>query len=171
MTENGLEGRSKMKKLLIGYTTIEKDRVMHNNQFSYAASFEDLLVKAGKYPIYTYKDELRNYGDRIIVEGAYYGYTGTVVAGNVGRKPGEESRYDLYTQGYCLAEEFLKGYKYLGVSTIESDGMELLPEWGLYIADFNSERDGRRIFCLELIKKPGVELEDIEFERQINLEG
>lgn len=142
-----------MKKYLVGYTTIEKDRVMHNNQFSYAASYEELLVKAGKYPIYVYENDLQDYGDRIIVKSARYGYTGTVVESNVGGKPGQETRYDLYTYGYSLAEEFLNGYRTLGFGTIERDGMDLCPEWGLNIADFISSYDGKRVLCLELVIK------------------
>lgn len=148
-----------MKKFLIGYTTIEKDRVMYNNQFSYAASYEVILVKAGKYPIYVSEDDLRKYGDRTVVDGGYYGYTGTVVESNVGGKPGQETRYDLYTYGFSLAEEFLNGYKSLGIGTIERDKMELCPEWGLNIADFMYYDE--RVLCLELIKKSDAQ--PIEF--------
>lgn len=139
-----------MEKYLIGYTTLKNDRVMHNNQFEYAASYEELTVKAGTYPIYVRKYDLRDQK----VYGAYYGYTGTIIDSNVGGKKGDTTRYDLYTYGYSLAEDFLNGYRKFSLTGFDRDEVTLRDEWELYIADFYY--DGERIFCLELRLKDGA---------------
>lgn len=140
------------KKVLIGTVTLEKDVVMYNNQFQYTASFEELKVEKGTYPIYTYEDEYRD--GRL--HGAYLGFEGTVVAGNIGNKVGSHSRYDQYWYGYSLADCFIDGYDY--VEKIIRREFELRPEWGIKLDDFVSSFDSKRCFVKSIVRKDGAEL-------------
>ena len=45
-----------MEKVLMGYGVLSRDKVYHNDSFETAAWYENILVKAGKYPIYTEYD-------------------------------------------------------------------------------------------------------------------
>lgn len=148
-----------MKHILIGTITLEKDVVMYNNQFQYAASFEQLMIPAGEYPVYAREDGLDTRRGRTEVKDGYIGFEGTVLAGNVGGKPGEPSSYHQMWYGYNLAECFLNGHDYN--NNVRYDVRRdwvLRPEWGLDITDFNSGIDGRRLFSLNIALKDGAEL-------------
>jgi hypothetical protein len=84
-----------MKKVLIGTCKIDKDVKMENRQFGYAASYEDLIVEKGEYPIYAYADDLEKDKDGNISLGwrNFIGFEGKVIASNVGGRPGEATSY------------------------------------------------------------------------------
>ena len=139
------------KKVLVGYVTLEKEHVFHNNQFQYAASFEELKVPAGTYPIYTYQSELKERDGRVIVDDAWIGYTGTIIASNVGGKPGNKGEYHQYRRGYCLADAFLDGHEYFGFGTTEQQEFELALEWEIVVNDCVYE--GKRFFTKSIVLK------------------
>ena len=141
------------KKILVGYVTLEKEHVFHNNQFQYAASFEDLKVSAGTYPVYTYKSQLKEYHGRTVVEDARIGYTGTIIASNVGGKPNDKGEYNQYRRGYCLADAFIDGYEYFGLGTTEKQDFDLSLEWELVINEGHYE--GKRFFTKSIVLKKG----------------
>lgn len=140
------------EKVLIGTVTLEKDQLMYNNQFGYAASFEELLVPAGEYPVYAYAGDLKHDKDVRLGWRNYIGFEGTLLRGNVGGKPGEHTFYNLMVYDYSLAEHFLKGYSYYDV--IHCDNREtwkLDPHWTLKLEDW--EYDGERHFSVHVVKK------------------
>ena len=144
-----------MKKVLIGTVTLERDVEMWNNQFSYAASYERLMVKKGEYPIYAYADDLERKDGTYLGWRNYIGYDGTVIASNVGGKPGEPTLYHVMTRDYLLADMFLDGYSYCnGVR----ETYELRPEWTIKIHDFVSSFDNKRVFIKEIVLMDGEEL-------------
>lgn len=148
------------KKVLIGTVTLERDQVVWNNQFQYAASFEQLLIPAGEYPIYAYESDLKKDKEGRLTLGwrNYIGYEGTVISGNIGNKPGAHSRYDVMTYDYILAGRFLKGYDYYGSQGTKMV-YQLRPAWTLEVHDFVYENRERH-FSLRVVKKHGETLEN-----------
>lgn len=147
-----------MRHILIGSITLEKDVVMYNNQFQYAASFEQLNVPAGEYPVYVREDDLYTRRSRIEVKDGYIGFEGTVLAGNVGGKPGDHSSYHQMWYGYDMADCFLQGHDYNNALRYDvRREWKLRPEWGLEISDFISSIDGKRLFSLGITLKEGAE--------------
>ena len=135
-----------MSKVLIGSITIKKDTQMFNGQFQYAASFEELLVPAGEYPIYTDEADLRfENGTARLGWRNYIGYEGTVIRGNVGGKQGDRTRVDEHIYDYELAKLFLDGH--------DKNGNEytLFDNWYLTIRECHYE--GKRLFAIDIIKK------------------
>lgn len=148
---------AKDRKVLLGTITLERDVVMYNNQFQYAASFEQLNVPKGEYPIYTYESNLKKDKDGKVRLGYlnFLGFEGTVLSGNIGNKPGDHSRYDLCVYEYTLADYFLDGYDYYN-KIIRAEYV-LRPEWGIELHDFVSSFDGKRCFVKALYLKDGEE--------------
>lgn len=150
-----------MKKVLIGTVEIERDVEMFNNQFGYAASFEQLKVEKGIYPIYAYEGDLKREGGKVRLGWRnYIGYEGTLIAGNVGGKPGEHTSYHLMVYEYTLAEHFLSGHSYY--DKVVRMTYELRPEWTLELGDYISSYDNRRHFYTEVVLKEGAEFTYIE---------
>ena len=146
------------EKILLGTITLERDTVLMNTSFQYAASFEELKAEKGEYPIYTYVRDLRKTRDgKLEVEDAFFGFEGTVLRGNVGGKPGDHTYYSPYVRGYDLAQYVLDGYTYF--NKIDRATIELRPEWELKLNDFISSYDNRRVFCLDVVLKDGAEIE------------
>lgn len=149
------------RKILIGTVTLDRDTVMWNNQFQYAASFEQLEVKAGEYPIYTYESNLKERNGRYYPDYLnFLGFEGTVISGNIGNKPGDHSSYHLCVYEYQLADYFLNGHEYFNKMT--RGEYVLRPEFGIELHDFVSSIDGRRIFTLSLYVKDMDKLTYIE---------
>lgn len=145
------------KQILLGTITLEQDTVMMNLSFQYAASFEELTVPKGEYPIYTYASDMRTDKNGVKEVGcAYYGFKGIVLRGNVGGKPGETTYYSPYQRGYSLAEELISGHVYF--NKIDRADLELRPEWGIEISDFISSFDNKRCFSLGIVLKDGAEI-------------
>lgn len=146
------------KKILLGTIALERDTVLMNTSFQYAASFEELKVEKGEYPIYTYASDLRKTRDGILeVDCAYFGFEGTVLRGNVGGKPGDHTYYSTYVRGYDLAQYVLDGHKYF--NKIDRATIELRAEWELKVSDFISSYDNKRVFCLDVVLKEDAEIE------------
>lgn len=139
------------EKLIVGYCTVKKDEMMYNRSFQYAASYEDVLVPAGKYPVVAFKDDLLKDGGKMKLGWRnYIEYEGTVVASNVGGKPGEKTYYCPMIYDYQLAQYFLNG----GDETVgwnERHEYELAPEWELNIHEY--KWDGVRRFGLDVVLK------------------
>ena len=141
-----------MSKVLFGTVSIDRDVQMHNNQFQYAASFEDLLVPAGEYPIYAYEDDLEHRGGKTYLGWRnYIGFEGTCLRGNIGNKPGEHTSYHVMVYDYDLAECFLHGHDYPISGSTVMYTYKLLPKWQLEVRDF--EYDGERLFGLKVVQK------------------
>lgn len=141
------------KVVLIGTVTLEKDQVMCNTQFQYAASFEELLVPKGEYPVYAYEGDLnRNRGDVSLGWRNYIGYEGTVLRGNIGNKIGDRSRYDLMVYDYTLAEHFLKRHGYWDLIRYDNRmEWKLDPHWTLKLEEW--EYEGKRKFSVRVVRK------------------
>lgn len=153
-----------MKKYLVGTVTQDHDREMINTSFSYAADFEQILVKAGTYPIYVYADDLVKH-DVIIVGSVYIGYHGVVLSGNVGNKAGVNSKYHPYRYGYDMAAAFLRGHDDYNREKWYDVHYEIGSAFTVRVCDFISSYDGKRILHLQLIRKDGTDL--IEMEEQL----
>ena len=146
----------KDRRILLGTVSLERDVVMWNNQFQYAASFEQLNVPKGEYPVYTYESNLKKRHGKVELGYLnFLGFEGTVLSGNIGNKPGDHSRYDLCVYEYTLADNFLEGYDYYDKTTRAT--YELRPEWGIELHDFVSSFDGKRCFVKSLFLKDGCE--------------
>ncbi len=136
-----------MKKVLIGTVHVEKDTIMLNQQFTYAADFEELNVKAGDYPVYTYADELERHDDRVILgHGTHYiGFTGTLVRSSFKGTPGEETHFHPMCYAYQLADGFLRGHELFQGVRLD---YTLRPEWGMFVDE--CAYDGKRLFSVKL---------------------
>ena len=147
------------RKVMIGTVSIEKDIIMTNGQFSYAADFERLMVKAGEYLIFTYTDDF-NHDVKHIQLGwrNYIGFEGTVIESSVGGKPGENTSYFQFVYDYCLADLFIEGHEYYE-HNVRAE-YQLRPEWGIVLHDF--EFGGKRLFTKNIVLKEGAELHYID---------
>ena len=143
-------------RIMIGKVILEKDAIMMNTSFQYAASFEELKVPAGEYLIYTYFDDLTIRHEKIYVDCAYTEYKGTVTRGNVGNSIGSEGEYHPYHYSYSLADCFLHEH-----NMIEKDFWNkryiLDDAWKLVIDEVESPIDEQRGFLLGIISNPGHE--------------
>ena len=148
-----------MKPFMIGTVKLDRDTVMTNTSFSYAADWQQINVPAGEYPIYGYKT--MNYDGKVHVDWQnYIGYEGTICGGNVGTI-GDKAHYCVQSYGYSLAQHFIDGHAYEGYTRID---FTLRPEWGIVISDFVSSFDNKRIFVLGLELKDGAEMTYMEEE-------
>ena len=147
------------RKVLIGTVTLERDIKIDNRMFQYAASHELLRVDEGTYPIYAYDDDLRVQSNRVVLGWRnYIGYEGTVLEGNVGNRPGDQSSYHPIVYAYDLAEKFVSGHECRDATLLE---YQLRPEWDIEIRDFCF--NGKRKFSLGIVLKPET---DIPYEDQ-----
>ena len=143
------------KKILIGTVTIDRDVVMFNSQFQYAASFEEIKVTAGTYPIFAYE------GDLTITENGltlgwrnYMRFDGIVKRGNVGNKIGDRSHYSPMCYNYELAQYFVDGFKYQDFARLDfilDDAFEIK------VSDINSPLTGKRMFSLKICLKENAQ--------------
>jgi hypothetical protein len=117
---------SKGEKFQIGWYNLEKDEVFRNT-YSYAAWYEDVLVKAGKYPVYAreynfnerlrkYTSELKDFGNIVVVlPGEVVGddfsshYGGVAVTSKVDQGVGKKSEYMYHPYAHSLAHSILEG--------------------------------------------------------------
>lgn len=95
------------KKVLIGTVTLDRDLVMDNNQFSYAADHERLMVRKGSYPIYAFDDDLQKSkgGKTSLGWRNQIGFEGDVISSTIGGKPGEHTSYHQVVYDYTLAKD------------------------------------------------------------------
>lgn len=133
-------------KTQIGWYIVEKDTVFHNQNFSFAAWWEDIEVKAGKYPVYAYDMKVGNDG-RVTSNQVYASMDGTIVADyfashyygmpisdyDTKKNAGEPSQYSVSTDTNAMAERIMQG-----------DGKwELLPEFELRKYEYLSWYDNK----------------------------
>ena len=121
--------------IVIGKYIQKQDEVMYNFSFQYAASFEQLLVPAGEYDIVMY--EGRGYGA--------INYSGTVISGNVGGKPGDKTHYAAHIYDYEVARKILEG----------DDRYSLMPDYTAVWHTFISPYDGKELTIPHLADKDG----------------
>ena len=141
-----------LRKVLIGTVTLEHDVIMENREFQYAASFEQLEVKAGEYPIYAYESDLnwRKDGTKELGWRNYIGYEGTIISSNVGGKKGDHGYYHTHIYDYQLAEYFTEGHMVpYGAATWRY--FDLRPEWNIRVHDWWSDFDNKRKFSLDVV--------------------
>ena len=138
-----------MKSKQIGWYHLKEDTVKCNNGYECAAWYENIAVKAGKYPItvHNYKIDKENeiHGH---VDSAYVSMPGIIVDDYFGslfcgvpvgtydckRNEGKESTYHFSSYLFMVAEAILEG----------SDEWELLPEYEARKIEF--EYDGEKHF-------------------------
>lgn len=120
-------------KIQIGWYTLKKDEVF-TNSFETAAWYEDVLVPAGKYPIYAY-DVHYIYDGRMTshIDGAYVCMEGTITSDYFGalfcgvpisgydheKNKGKSAKTSFFTYLSGVAEAVISG----------DDRYELLPEF------------------------------------------
>ena len=139
------------RKILIGTVTLDRDAVMFNSQFQYAASFEEIKVAAGTYPVYAYEGDLVHTENGLSLGWRnYIGFEGTVLRGNVGNKIGDHSHYCPMCYNYELAQYFVDGFKYRDIVRFDyilDDSFEIK------IHDFYSPVSEKRMISLILCLK------------------
>lgn len=152
-----------MSKTQIGWYTVRKPEVVHNANFSFAAWWEDIEVKPGKYPVYVYDMEVWRDG-QINAQGAYVTIDGTVVADYFAahfcgmpisdydtlKNAGKPSSYTEFNYLFLLADDVLKG----------GSDYELLPEYEAKKYTFTSCIDGREISSAGIFLKKEVKQPD-----------
>ena len=136
-----------MGKILMGYAVLLEDKVYHRADFETAAWYENVLIKAGKYPVYTdYNPNGYNRFDAVI---CYSGeivsdYFGTLFYGSpVGtydckKNAGRHSDFTLWTYSFMFGEAVLHpdGERYF------ADRYELAPGFSVEKERYVSSVDG-----------------------------
>ena len=141
----------------IGWYHLKEDKVFHDNGYECAAWYENIAVKAGRYPITVtdykvlhFDDEARKeFNGRIDghIGSAYATFDGTIVSDYFGsmfcgvpvgtydyaKNAGKPSRYHMHMYLYSLAEHVYKG-------DVE---YELFPEYEVRESRFVSDFDGK----------------------------
>ena len=148
-----------MKEKQIGWYHLKEDKVECNNGYECAAWYENIAVKAGRYPVYVYdykvRDENRIDGH---VGSAYVSIPGIIVDDYFGslfcgvsvgtydceRNKGKESYYHFSNYLFMVAESILKG----------NDEWELLPEYEARKIEF--EYDGKMHFTHGIFLRRGI---------------
>lgn len=155
-----------MAKVQIGWYNLKEDKVFHDNGYECAAWYENIAVKAGRYPITVVDYKVKHFDDENRkrfngeidghIGSAYVTLDGTIVNDYFGsmfcgvpvgtydekQNTGKPSRYHMHIYLYDLAKKVYNG----------SDEYELLPEWearqtGSYISDWDgSEHFMHHIF-------------------------
>lgn len=152
-----------MSTVQIGWVIIEEDQVFHNASFSTAAWWEDVLVKAGKYPAYVHDPEIWKNG-RLWCHGVYATLPGTVVADyfaslyfgmpisdyDTKKNAGKQSRYTMHMYDYMFAEAIL--YEEERERWCKGHHFELLPEYEAREHTFTTS-DGREVKTGAIYKK------------------
>ena len=126
------------EKILIGYYTVPEDTTRINNGFECAAWYEEIAIKAGKYPImssgYAYHERDRRYLPELADRSISIEIPGTVVSDDFGARfcgvpvggydskqnAGKPSRIILSPYAHALAWDVLKG---------RTKNVELLPRF------------------------------------------
>ena len=152
--------------LQIGWIIQDKDEVVCNNSFECAAWYENIAIKAGRYPLKVLDAHIDDDGRvRGHIGFAYYLIPGTIVSDNfqslfcgmpIGKSydgkqnAGKPTIYHSGTYMYNVAE-----------SIVEDRGeYELLPEFEARAIDFISCIDGEKCRTHGIFKKEANENED-----------
>jgi hypothetical protein len=147
-------------KFQIGYINIEKEQVF-TNTFETAAWYEDIIIPAGKYPIFAEKFRYNEVTKKIepIIDGwITYHLDGTIKSDNFqslfcgvpfgvcydgAKNKGKPATYHAQTYPHIIAESILSN----------SGNFELLPEFEAIEYTFNSPYTGEKITTHRIIKK------------------
>lgn len=135
-----------MNKTLIGYYHLKEDKVFHVANFECAAWYENILVKAGKYPIHSLSSCLYRHDNKLkyaildasveftgIIQSDYFGtLIGGVPVGTYDeyQNAGQGSSYLRHLSDYEIADDMLSN---------EDSPYELLPEYEAVRIDFEYE--------------------------------
>ena len=137
-----------MAKKLVGYVVVPEDYVYHRADFETAAWYEDVEIKAGKYPVRVYSDdEIELDGGEVLFRGCYVEYSGTIVSDYFGtlfygvpvgeydskKNAGQHTEFSQFMYGFNFAEKCLSGKA------------ELVPEYIAEPYSFKSSCDGSEI--------------------------
>ena len=147
-------------KFQIGYINIKKEEVF-TNTFETAAWYEDIIVPAGRYPIYAEKfryNEATNKIEPIIDGWITYHIDGTIHSDNFqslfcgvpfgesydgAKNKGKTATYHAQTYPYIIAKSIIEG----------RGDFELLPEFEAITDNFISHYTGEKITVHKIIKK------------------
>lgn len=134
-----------MEPLQIGWHNLPEDSLMVNNTFQYAADFEELHVKAGRYPIVVYEPRIETDGRLTSATpcGAYILYEGTAVRSSYANSIGKPSSYHPFYYMFQLADAV----------AANPDEFQLFPEYRVRKSGFASRYDGRTIVTHDIYKK------------------
>lgn len=150
----------------VGWVTLDADKVFTNCSYECAAWSEDVLVKAGRYPVRIYglrfmddgRIDYSNGGVYITLPGTIVSdyfptlYCGVPVGGEYDTKKnaGRASEYHYHMQDYSFAEKVCNGGRddYLGGT------YELFPEYEARVQSRSvSEYDGHEIVLHSIYRK------------------
>ncbi len=158
-----------MNKTQIGWVVIEKDTIFHDAGFECAAWWQDILVKAGKYPAYVIDMSFRrdNQVDGYIasvwaeLEGTitqdYFGslYCGVPISTYDNKKnAGKKASYRWHSYLYEMADNMLDPDSRFGME--KEIKYELLPEYEAKCYEFRSEYDQKSIESSGIFRKQTV---------------
>ena len=144
-------------RVLIGTVTLEKDLIMLNTSYQYAASFEELNIPKGEYQIWADESDLHRRKDgHLYADSMFIEYKGTFTRGNVGNKIGSNSEYRPFLSGYNIAQWFLNKHNYLEKEWWAKEFI-LDNSWTIIVDDFISF-DGSRVMMLDIVLKDNAEL-------------
>ena len=151
-----------MSKTQIGWYNLKEDKIFRNT-YECAAWYEDVLVKAGKYPIFVYdlrvlKHDNLKFNNRIegYIDGTYTTMDGTVVYDEFGarffgvpigdydntKNAGKHSNYRMMTYIYNVADSILND---------PESPFELFPEYEARA--IHGERDGKSFTTHAIYRK------------------
>lgn len=141
-----------MEKFILGYFNLKEDTVYTDRGYECAAWYQDILVKAGKYPVYSdgyqYHERDRRYTDQLADRSISIPLPGIVTAADFGaRYFGMPVGNDENSKKYVGKETVYYRGPYahsLAKSIIEGDScVELLPEFEARVIEFTSFIDGK----------------------------
>ena len=140
-----------MSAVQIGWYNLKEDKVFYDNSYECAAWYENIAVKAGKYPVTVYDYRVRDDGKiQGHVSGVYVTFEGTVVNDYFGslycgvpigtydceKNKGKKSRYTMHSYFYSVADSILNN---------PDTPYELFPEYVAEPYTFISSIDGEEV--------------------------
>jgi len=138
-----------MERELIGYAVFDEDYVYHKADYECAAWYENVLIKAGKYPIYRTSsprhsedyDGYIHYSGEIVSD--YFGtlFCGSPIGTYDARKnAGKQTSFSSFIYDFMLARCILDNGGYVYGNTNER--FELLPGYEAFYEEY--EWDGEK---------------------------
>ena len=162
----------------IGWYYLKEDKVFCDNGYECAAWYENIAVKAGRYPITVVDYRVMHFDDerRAKFNGqidghigsAYVTFNGTIVSDYFGsmfcgvpvgtydceKNKGQPSRYTMHIYLYSLAKDVYKG----------SDEYELFPEYEVRTETYISDYDGKEHTSYDVFVKEQEEDTEVDNE-------
>lgn len=139
----------KQNKTQIGWYTLKADKVFRNT-YECAAWYEDVLVKAGKYPVVVYNISVLTHEnpkyDKSVkghIDAAYVHLDGTIVSDEFGarfcgmpigdydnlKNAGKPSSHSMMSYMYCVADSILNDSESPWELFPEFEAREIHDEW------------------------------------------